>query len=101
MRFDSNLIPYYNLTKLKLSGGSTLSETYNTIPDNSIFIQDASIIKSDTWKIPSIFGTVMIIKLNNSRAVLLFYGKEETVGDYRMFLLNNNPSGTWRKIQSV
>lgn len=78
-----------------ISGSATVAGAWSAMSDGSILICQASEFSST--ETPNPYGIIEIIRFNTSRGKILFYGKELPDGDYRMYLVDNAPSGTWVK----
>ena len=87
---------YDSVTDLGLTSGSaTISGAYAAMSDNSILICTSGDFTSSEIPTGSA-GTVVMVKRQAARGIILLYGKNESHKDYRMYLGSNNvPTGTW------
>lgn len=90
---------YNSITDIGLTSPVQLSTAYSALPGvNAMLICYAN---EFSGYVPSVNGTVVIIKRAAQRGVILFFGKESSDDDYRMYLTNdNNPDSVlgWVKI---
>lgn len=91
----TDLIPT-DVTDLGIPSGSNVSAIYTVMPDHSAVIVPAS----QVGDAPNSNGIISIIKdSTNNLAVIEFFGKNTTAGDFRMYLnASNVPDGTWKRI---
>ena len=79
----------------KTSGEATIvgsSGVYAAMEDRSILI--TSNTEFATGVCPS-YGIVVIVKRSGGRSSVNFYGATNGDGDFRMYISNNAPTGTW------
>lgn len=91
----SDMIPT-DVTDLGIPSGSNVSAIYTVMADHSAVIVPAS----QVGDAPNNNGIISIIKdSTNNLAVIEFFGKDTTAGDFRMYLnASNVPDGTWKRI---
>lgn len=91
----TDLIPT-DVTDLGIPSGSNVSAIYTVMADHSAVIVPAS----QVGDAPNSNGIISIIKdSTNNLAVIEFYGKNTTAGDFRMYLnASNVPDGTWVRV---
>lgn len=87
---------YDSVADLGLTVGSaTIAGAWAAMRAPSILITQGGEFASS--QVPATLGTVEIVKgINDTRGWIYFYGKDISVGDYRMGLATyGGPSGTW------
>lgn len=91
-----NITTYNDPSQFGCTYASTLTEVYNAIPNNSIFICKANFTDA-SWNLPSTYGTLLFIKMATGRAMSRFYGKTFEIGDFKMHFdqNTNEPTGVW------
>lgn len=91
----TDLIPT-SVTELGLPSGSTVSAIYSVMDNKSAVMLPAS----EVGNAPNANGIIVIVKdTTNNLAIIEFYGKDASAGDYKMGLNSSNvPSGTWYMI---
>lgn len=88
----TDLIPT-SVTELGLPSGSTVSAIYSVMDNKSAVMLPSS----EVGDAPNANGIIVIVKdTTNNLAIIEFYGKDASAGDYKMGLnASNVPSGTW------
>jgi hypothetical protein len=89
---------YFDPTDFNCTANSTPSEICTNLPNSSVFVCAVGNLTNSGWKFPSTIGLLRIEKFNISRISIVFYGKTQDIGDYRMFqtsTTDNSPSCVW------
>lgn len=94
----ANFTMYDNVTQLGLSSGTTIAAAFQAMPDDSILITGAENFASSD--VPSIYGTVEIVRRASYRAWVNFYGKEQNA-DYRRAIYYDGLNLPWYRIFTV
>lgn len=94
----ANFTMYDNVTQLGLSSGTTIAAAFRAMPDDSILITDA--VNFASSDVPSIYGTVEIVRRTSYRAWVNFYGKEQNA-DYRRAIYYDGLNLPWYRIFTV
>ena len=87
---------YHSATDFGSTNASTASEIVTNLPNNSVFVCDASELTDSSWNFPTPYALIRIEKCNVSRLVIQLFSKESKE-HWRMLLSGSNstPSGQW------
>ena len=100
-----NIRTFRSVTELGLTAGSaTILAAFNALPDNSVLVADAGDFASA--EVPNIYGVVEMVRKNNARTYIHFYGKRPMDGTWRMYESatayngnsDNAPTGDWKRV---
>lgn len=92
----SNIKTYTSPTQFGSTVSATATDMLAAVPDNSIFICNASDLTDASWNFPKNKATLEYIRYNNQRAKLLLWGKNQNHNNYIGILDNNgNHTGEW------
>lgn len=76
-------------------GAATIAGAYSAMPNYSILIVPHSYYSSGQYPY-GFSGPIEIVKSTPHHGYIVAHSHDESVGDYRMYLNNNNePTGTW------
>lgn len=91
---------YDSVTKLGQTNGSALiSNTFLAMPDHSILICNASEFSSSD--VPTIYGTIELVRYVSYRGWAVLYGKEFGSGDFRRHIYADGLNLPWYRIFTV
>ena len=100
-----NIRTYRSVTELGLTAGSaTILTAFNALPDNAVLVAYAADFASG--ETPNAYGVVEMVRKDNARAYIHFYGKGESHATWRMYegatAYNGNesnaPTGDWKRV---
>lgn len=78
------------------SGSAIIGDTFLAMPDCSILICDAG--QFDSSEVPTIYGTIELVRYSSYRGWVLLYGKDTGATDYRKSIFYDGLNKPWYKI---
>lgn len=91
---------YNSVTKLgQTSGSALISNTFLAMPNYSILICNAGDFASSD--VPTIYGTIELVRLASSRGWVMLYGKEYNSGDFIRHIHADALNSPWYRMYTV